>query len=68
MSNKIEIGSKMLWITSFPHGAAMVVEILGEHPDKSKLYWIRKPDGGSDSTDADFLFALPDGVGACRTN
>lgn len=58
----IEAGKKMIFITSWPFGKAILVEILGGSPHKEDGFYIRKPNGGSDTTTSDFLFDLPEGL------
>ena len=48
-----------IWITSWPNGQALVVEVIKERPDHPGWYYIRKPDGGTDTTSAEFLFDMP---------
>ena len=53
---------KKIWITGFPTGKAMIVEILGDHPSMEGGVYIRKPNGGSDTTTSKFLFDLPEEI------
>ena len=48
-----------LWITGYPNGRAIIVEIIAEREDKQGLFYIRKPDGGTDTTSSRFLFDVP---------
>lgn len=48
-----------LWITSWPHGKAIIVEVIEEKKDRPGYFYIRKPNGGTDTTTNDFLFDLP---------
>jgi len=59
---KIEVGKKMLFLESWPHGSLVPVTILGENTVSSrrnKAYYIQKPCGGTDTTTDDFLFIDP---------
>ena len=48
-----------IWITSWPHGRAEVVEVIEERKDKKGYFYIRKESGGTDTTRSDFLFDMP---------
>ena len=48
-----------LWITSFPHGKAIIVEVIEEQEGKPGRFYIIKPDGRTDTTIADILFYIP---------
>ena len=48
-----------LWITGFPNGKAVIVEIIEEQKDKPGYFYIRKPSGRTDTTTSDFLFDIP---------
>lgn len=48
-----------LWITSWPYGKAMIVEVIEARKDMNNCFYIRKPGGGTDTTSSDFLFDLP---------
>ena len=48
-----------LWITGFPNGQSMIVEVIEERKDKPGYFYIRKPNGGTDTTNSDFLFNIP---------
>jgi len=54
------LGTKKLWITSWPTGKAVIVEILGDNPNIKGGIYIRKPNGGSDTTTDEFLFDVPE--------
>ena len=55
-------GDKKIWITSWPNGKAKTVELIAPNTNMGKKYWyIRKPEGGTDTTSTDFLFDLPEG-------
>lgn len=58
----IETGKKMIFISSWPHGSATVVEILGKNPNIENGWYIRKANGGSDTTTPDFLFEIDGGA------
>lgn len=55
--------NKMIWITGFPTGTAEIVEVIEERKDLSliheKYYYIRKSNGGTDTTTSHFLFDIP---------
>jgi len=48
-----------LWITSWPNGNALIVEVVEERVDMLDHYYIKLPNGGTDTTSAKFLFDLP---------
>jgi len=48
-----------LWITGWPGGRAMIVEVIEERKDKPGYFYIRKPGGGTDTTKPEFLFDVP---------
>lgn len=48
-----------IFITSWPHGQARLVEILGPHPSIKGGIYIRYEHGGSDTTTEEFLFDVP---------
>lgn len=54
----MEEGKQYIFITSWPHGKAEIVTLLGFHTN-SDLIYITREKGGSDSTCEDFLFELP---------
>jgi len=53
-----------LWITGFPTGAAIIVEVIKERDGMPGFFYIRKPGGGTDTTTSDFLFDIPPQVTA----
>lgn len=48
-----------LWLTSWPYGKAVIVEVIEARKNTPDLYYIRKPGGRTDTTSADFLFDIP---------
>ena len=53
---------KKLFLTSWPGGKLIVVEILGPHPTINGGIYIRYPKGGTDTTIDHFLFEIPQGL------
>jgi len=60
----LDMKNLKLWISSFPHGKAVIVEIIEEYKDKPGYFYIRKPSGRTDTTTSNFLFDLPDQIAA----
>ncbi len=52
--------NKKIFLTSWPYGKLIEVEILGDNPNIKDGVYIRYPNGGSDTTTPDFLFDLPE--------
>lgn len=59
MPKQFKDGQKALWASSLPCDQLTLVEIISEHPDGNGKYYIRKPDGSTDTTDTDFLWDIP---------
>jgi len=54
---------KMLFMTSISrHGVPIIVDVLGPNERIPGGLYIRYPDGGTDTTVNDFLFALPNEI------
>ena len=53
---------KKLFLTSWPSGKLIVVDILGSHQTIKGGVYIRYPTGGTDTTVNDFLFEIPEGL------
>ena len=48
-----------LFLTGFPTGILLLVEVIAERKDKPGYFYIRKPSGGTDTTSQKWLFDLP---------
>ena len=52
-------GQKKIFLTSWPHGKLVCVEVIERKPNVKNAWYIRCPDGGTDTTFEDFLFDMP---------
>jgi hypothetical protein len=52
-------GDKMLFLTSWPNGELRPVTLIEKSPYLKGGWYIRKESGGSDTTTAEFLYAIP---------
>lgn len=64
----IEVGSNMLWITSWPHGRVKLVRVLGANDNIAGGIYIAKAEGGTDTTTEEFLFEIPLDLKASKRN
>ena len=63
-SDKYKPGDKVLFLTSWPYGELMPVEIIQRrndgHLQSNEYYYIRYENDGTDTTNTDFLFDIPE--------
>lgn len=52
--------SKKIFLTSWPYGKLIPVDVLGKNDRIKDGIYIRYPHGGTDTTKNEFLFDLPD--------
>jgi hypothetical protein len=48
-----------LFLTSWPHGKLVHVEVIERNPAINNGWYIRYATGGTDTTTSDFLFHIP---------
>ena len=51
---------KKLFLSSWPHGRLIPVEVIEEREDMPGHFYIRFASGGTDTTTNNFLFDIPD--------
>lgn len=52
-------GQKKIFLTSFPHGKLVLVDVIERKPNTKNAWYIRYQTGGTDTTTEEFLFDMP---------
>ena len=53
---------KKLFLTCWPNGKLILVDVLGDNPFIENGIYIQYPNGGTDTTKDKFLFDIPEGL------
>ena len=52
-------GQKKIFLTSWPHGKLVLVDVIERNTSKKNAWYIRYQTGGTDTTTEEFLFDMP---------
>ena len=53
------MSNKKLFLTSWPSGRLILVDVIEPVKDRNNCFYIRYPNGGTDTTSTKFLFDAP---------